>query len=392
MSIVAMQNLEPRLLFAAQKILFIRGGSGTGGFLDGGTLAQRDEELADINNLSTAKGNHGWGELANLLRSDGFTLEQRIEKNGRRIDLTKLDLSQYSTIVFGSNNADYTPFGNKTIVKALVSYVFAGGSTLFVSDANFGTSYGDAPSSDQDFLSRFGLAVNQDKGTYSLTRASNFRAPTHSILTGVDEIDGEGVSPGVRVAPVAGVTPQVIIGAKDTTRSNDSFDKGADRAVNGSDGALVVATAGLGRVAVAFDRNTFFNKNGAGTDLHRFDNSRYAKNLFEWLAGRTPARPVVQAEDFQFDASPQTLRISFNRYVGRSISTDDVRLINRRTGKVFSAKSVTLDESTRTAIFNFDRTFTSDNYRATLFAAGVTDTKGRHLSDDVVYDFHIPSN
>jgi hypothetical protein len=391
MPIVAMQNLESRLLFAAQKILFIRGASGTGGFLDGGTLAQRDEELADINNLSTAKGNHGWGELANLLRSDGFTLEQRIEKNDNRVDLTKLDLSQYSTIVFGSNNADYTPHGDKTIVKALVNYVFAGGSALFASDANFGTSYGDAPSSDQEFLGRFGLAVNQDKGTYSLTRAANFRAPAHPILAGVNEIDGEGVSPGVRVAPVAGVTPQVIIGAKDITRNNDSFAKGTDRAVTDSDGALVVATAGLGRVAVAFDRNTFFNKNGAGTDLHRFDNTRYATNLFEWLAGRTPARPQVQAEDFQFDASPRTLRISFSRYVGRSISTDDVRLINRRTGKVFSAKSVVFEESTRTAFFNFDRSFTPDNYRATLFASGVTDSKGKHLIEDVAYDFDVPS-
>jgi hypothetical protein len=207
----------------------------------------------------------------------------------------------------------------------------------------------------------------------------------------VNTIDGEGVSPGVRMAPIAGVTPQVIIGAKDLTRNNDSFGKGSDRAVTDSDGALVVAAAGLGRVAVHFDRNTFFNKNGAGTDLHRFDNTRYAKNLFEWLAGRSPARPQVQAEDFQFDTSPQTLRVAFNRYVGRSISTDDIRLINRKTGKVFSTKSVTFEESSITAIFKFNQTIPTGNYRATLFASGVTDTKGKHLADNVIYDFHIPA-
>src|SRR5439155_21286171 len=142
----SIQPLEARRFFAGDPILFIRGGSGTGGFLDGGTLAQRDEELADITNFSTAAKNHGWGELANLLRNDGFDPQQMIEKPSKPIDLTKLDLSQYKTIVFGSNNADYTPGGDKSIVKALVNYVFAGGSALFISDANFGTSYGDAPS------------------------------------------------------------------------------------------------------------------------------------------------------------------------------------------------------------------------------------------------------
>src|SRR5436189_5377631 len=105
------EPLERRLLFAGEKILFIRGGSGTGGFYDGGTLAQRDEELADINNTSTAGGNHGWGELAALLRGDGFSLAQMIEgpaSNNTAIDLTAINLSQYSAVVFGSNNATYS--------------------------------------------------------------------------------------------------------------------------------------------------------------------------------------------------------------------------------------------------------------------------------------------
>src|SRR5881392_2267959 len=88
----SIEPLETRVLFAAEKILFVRGGSNTGGFLDGGTRAQRDEELADINNFSTAKGNHGWGEFRNLLAADGFAVEQMIEKNDQPIDLTKINL------------------------------------------------------------------------------------------------------------------------------------------------------------------------------------------------------------------------------------------------------------------------------------------------------------
>src|SRR5207302_9000318 len=135
-----------------------------------------------------------------------------------------------------------------------------------------------------------------------------------------------------------------------------------------------VAEAGLGRVAIHFDRNTFFNANGAGTSLHRFDNARYAKNLFEWLAGRSFGRPQVQAEDFRYDQSPQTLRIAFNRYVARSLSTADIKLINRKTGAVVAATSETFESSSNTGIFKFSRTLSTGNYRVTLFAREVTDS------------------
>jgi hypothetical protein len=387
-----MQPLESRVLLSADKILFIRGGTGTGGFIDGGTLAQRDEELADINNLSTANGNHGWGELANLLRGDDFTPTEMIEKKNKPIDLANIDLSQYSVVVFGSNNANYRPNKDNTQVNALVNYVFGGGSALFVSDGNFGLTYDDAPSSDQAFLNRFGLAVNQDFGTYSLSRsAGDFRSLDHPILAGVNSFDGEGVSPGVVVSSVAGVTPQVIVGAKGDTRNNDRAGKGSNRPVTGNDGALVAAEAGLGRIAITFDRNTFFNANGAGTDLHHLDNTRYATNLFEWLAGRTPPRPQVQAAAFQENDLPQTLRIAFNRYVGRNISVDDLLLASRKSGRKFKVKSVSFEASSNTAIFTLDSSLPVGRYRATLFAQGVTDSKGKPLAGNVIYDFQTPS-
>ena len=62
-----------------------------------------------------------------MLRADGFSPQEMIEKPNKPVDLTGIDLTQYKTIIFGSNNADYTPFGDKSMVKALVNYVFAGG-------------------------------------------------------------------------------------------------------------------------------------------------------------------------------------------------------------------------------------------------------------------------
>ncbi len=237
---------------------------------------------------------------------------------------------------------------------------------------------------------RFGLNVNQDSGTYSLSRAADFRAPDHPILAGVNQIDGEGVSPGVIVANVPGVTPQVLVNAKGTTRNNDNATKGSDRPVTENDGALVVAEAGLGRVAISFDRNTFFNTNGAGTDLHHLDNEAYARNLFEWLAGRSPPRPQVQAESFQIeDDGSQKLRIAFNRYVGGSLSLDDVKLINRKTGAKIATAAVSFDASSNTASFTFARLLSPGNYRATLFAQGVTDAKGHPMAADVLFNFHV---
>ncbi|MFT4546272.1 MAG: hypothetical protein ACI8XO_003561 [Verrucomicrobiales bacterium] len=49
----------------------------------------------------------------------------------------------------------------------------------------------------------------------------------------------------------------------------------------------MVATFGSGRVAGHYDRNTFFNANGADTDINRLDNEAYSRNLFNWLAGNS---------------------------------------------------------------------------------------------------------
>jgi hypothetical protein len=315
MTIPMLEPLERRsLLSSAGTILFIRGGSGTGGFLEGGSLAQRDEQLSDITNTSTATDNKGWGQLAAALRDAGFTVEQRIEGpsgNNTPVPLQSLDLSRYDVIVFGSNNASYPT----AAVDAVENYVRNGGGALFISDANFGSNWRDAPDSDQPFLSRFGFVMNQDRGTYSVSRGGgDFLVGSHPILSGIDTIDGEGVSP-IRLADAApdGVFRQILVRARNLTRDNDGTSsanqfQGTGRAVDLRDGAVVLATAGIGRVVGHFDRNTFFNANGIGTDLTRFDNRAYALNLFGFLAGnvQTGSLSGVVFDDRNANGTRQT--------------------------------------------------------------------------------------
>ncbi len=145
--------------------------------------------------------------------------------------------------------------------------------------------------------------MNQDSGTYAITRgAGEFVVPDHPVFAGVNGFDGEGVSPAVLGPPPSGVGHALLARAEGTTRVNTppfgAQSQGELRAVSASDAALVVGVAGNGRFAVHFDRNTFFNAGGAGTDLTRLDNRRYAVNLFDWLA-RTPPAAALFADGFE---------------------------------------------------------------------------------------------
>ena len=277
------------------RVLFVRGADRSGGFLEAGNDSQRTEHLTDIFNASTSGGNHGWAELRMTLEEAGFLVEQITEtaenasgpSNGIHIDFETMDLSVYDAIVLGSNNAVY----DTAAVDAVEDYIRGGGSALFISDANYGSDWADASNSDQQFLDRFGLIMHQDQGTYSLVRSEgDFAAPDHPILTGVDRFDGEGVTPIEIGNLTGGVNATIVAGAKGSTRLNEppfgGNNQGPSRASNPAiDAALLVASAGEGKIAGHFDRNTFFNLNGAGTNINRFDNRQYALNLFGWLVG-----------------------------------------------------------------------------------------------------------
>jgi len=285
----------PAVAGDAPAVLFVRGGSGTGGFLEDGA----DEQLSDITDTSQAEKNHGYGELSQLLEGQGFTVAQVVEgpvENNTKIDLAAVGLDELDVLVFGSNNADYDASDRDLVAD----WVCGGGSALFISDANWGQDWSDAPDSDQTFLDAFDLVVNQDTGAYVLARATGDYVVDgvdmggHPILAGpdllvgtaddVDAFDGEGVSPLTVVDADPGVAPAILAGAEGDVRLNDDPGGGTIVPATVDDGALVVLEYGTGRIVGHFDRNTFFNRNGAGTDITRFDNAQYAANLFAWLA------------------------------------------------------------------------------------------------------------
>jgi hypothetical protein len=291
----------------APRVLFLRGADRSGGFLEANDDAGRSAQLSDIEDTTSGTVNRGWGELRATLESEGFVAEQVKEiaetpsgpAQGLPFPLTPALLANYAMVVFGSNNTRY----GSVAIDAVEDYLRQGGGALFISDANFGGDWADAPTSDQDFLDRLGLTMNQDHGTYALTRsAGEFLLPTHPIFAGVQAFDGEGVSPArVGVAP-PGVSHTLLTRAKGMTRANGPpfgvQGQGALRAVTPDDAALVIGLAQSGRFAVHFDRNTFFNAGGAGTDITRLDNRRYAVNLFNWLAQGGPG-DIVFANGFE---------------------------------------------------------------------------------------------
>jgi N-acetylneuraminic acid mutarotase len=288
------------------RVLFVRGADRSGGFTEAMDDAQRTANLGDVDDFTTGP-NRAWGELRATLESEGFLVTQVKETAetpsgpaaGLPAPLATLGLSSYATVVMGSNNAPY----GAPAVDVLEAYVRDGGGALFISDANFGSDWSDAPTSDQAFLTRFGVTMNQDHGTYALTRAgADFVVPAHPILAGVDAFDGEGVSPAFASAAVAGVQTTVVVRAKDQTRVNappfGPQNLGALRPVTASDAALLAGIAGNGRFAVHLDRNTFFNTGGVGSDITRFDNRTYAINLFGWLA-QSNGPPPLFADGFE---------------------------------------------------------------------------------------------
>lgn len=297
-------------------VLFVRGAERSGGFLEANAVANaggdadfsRTEQLADINDSTTGQNpqtnisNHGWGTLAQTLRDAGFTVSQITETlgagepatgqtQGTGVPFESLDLTQYDAIVFGSNNAAY----GQAAADAIETYLRNGGGAVFISDANFGGNWADASNSDQPFLNRLGLTANQDQGTYSLTRANNeFLVPDHPILENVDAFDGEGVTPVTvnNTLPV-GVAIDILARAENQVRRNDgtggNFQGTTDHSPDPNDAVLLAGTIDDGRFVWHFDRNTFFNDGGAGTDITRLDNQQLAVNLIEWVTIPEPA-------------------------------------------------------------------------------------------------------
>lgn len=292
---IAQSMVDPR----GRSILFVRGAHASGGATEGGTPAQRTEQLGDIFNNATNKGNHGYGTLRALLSFDGFTPTQMIESSTA---ITLAQLLKHRIVVFGSNNKVYS----SKEVQAFHGYIDRGGSALFISDANWGLTWEKAPASDNQFLARYGALVYQDSGhlpTMARTTAGRYLVADHPVLSGPDGIgkksdvnqyNGEGVSlfrittgsSGYQAARMVAATGLMV-------RLNTTSGKaGARRAATANDAAMVFVEKGNARIVGHFDRNTFFNLNGAGTDIHKLNNGQLALNIFRYLAS-VPARTTA---------------------------------------------------------------------------------------------------
>jgi hypothetical protein len=104
-------------------------------------------------------------------------------------------------------------------------------------------------------------------------------------------------------------------------------------------------------------------------------------------------RPAVNAATFLHEAPPPRLRFTFSQNVSASLSAADLLVQRLGTG----GGSVTVAEPTFTAGFT-TATFVlgggagalpDGNYRATLAAAGVTNSAGEPLPSDRVVDFFV---
>lgn len=273
-----------------KKVLFVRGADGTTGFLDRKAGSPNpDENVSDVGNGSLGASNHGFADLSELLLGKGFTVTQIEEQaGGKPVDLAAADLSSFSVVVFGSNNAPYS----QADAERLVRYVRDGGSVFFMADANWGADWRKASDSDTALAAPFGLQMNQDNGNPGdVLQADALLQPDHPILAGVKEIRGNGTSAITVSNPPAGASVIPLVKAKAPVRRNqgDGSQPGSTVVAGPNDFALVAVTLGKGRVAALFDRDTFFNANGGDgkTNLSDPGNKQLAQNLFTWLDNGT---------------------------------------------------------------------------------------------------------
>jgi hypothetical protein len=240
--------------------------------------------------------------------------------------------------------------------------------------------------------------MNQDNGVYPLTRdGGEFTAPDHPVLARVGAFDGEGVSPiTLPLARPAGVQIGLVVRARSNVRLNNGDANTANR-FQGTlrpairrDAALVLAHAGRGRVAAYFDRNTFFNTNGNGTDITKLDNRQLARNLFGWVADRRP--PGVRSVQFS-QGSPHVLRVTFNDNLHRSLTRSDVILHYGDAGPLMpgSRWAMSLNDSPAGTqlVIRIDATQPAARYQFQINRGRISDDAG-NANFLIRFNFTIP--
>jgi hypothetical protein len=252
-------------------------------FIYGSVPPGTDE--ADMIRL-TNTGRNGYSQFADLLHEEqGHNTSELRDTDPAINPLTLTTLKHYDLIVLGSNNRRYSQ-AEATVLR---QYVEGGGAVLALSDSRFGLSPdrsrnlpGAGEESDNDLMGQFGFHIEHDNYIVVDATIDRFVLPGHSVLHNLSHFRGEGVS----LIQVTGHMPTILVRGDGLPLTDGVTITGMDYAIT------AIAQLGAGRVAVTFDRNTFFNAgvNSDGTDIGQFNNRQYARNLINWLA--RPLAPV----------------------------------------------------------------------------------------------------
>ncbi len=220
----------------------------------------------------------GFSEFAATLANLGFGLTEMLDAD---VTLDDATLASYDVLVLSSNNRRF----NATEQQAVVDWVSAGGGMLAYSDSQFGFDEGRL--SDNDLLLPFNMFVHHDNFAGVFTIDTYLES---NYLTDGIAFKGEGVS----LVRVLGPPARMLAACQ----GGNCVLNSVDGPIQPNDAALAVAEFGAGRVAATFDRNTFFNPPGAGTNIDEADNREYLRRLVIWLSGLEPVDPngVVAGE------------------------------------------------------------------------------------------------
>lgn len=226
--------------------------------------------------LLSDTGGLGFSQFRDAILDLGYSPVEVLDDN---ITLDGAVLDDYRVLVLSSNNRGFGPAEQ----QAVVDFVTAGGGLFVYSDSQFG--FDEGRDSDNDILQHFNMMVMHDNfaGVFTISQYTQ----AHELTDGIT-FKGEGVSLVRVLGP-----PAVILA---DCQGGNCVLHPTDGPIQANDAALAVAEVGQGRVVVTFDRNTFFNPPGAGTNIAEVDNRAFAQRVITWLAG-----PPIHPADFDED-------------------------------------------------------------------------------------------
>lgn len=239
-------------------------------------------------------------QFREALEEVGFDLEERYDAS---VDLADPDfLGDYKVIILGSNQHRFT----QAEADAVAEWVKQGGGLVAWSDSAMGGLFSEPNvgigntkglDSNNDLTAQFGMEFLPDRGggvfTVSAWDEAHFINDYQVISdAGQDigvEFEGEGVSPIIVTEPAIRLA---------------SVPKGA---TTPQEAAVCYAEIGRGRVLGTFDRNTFWNTGGPGTDITKKDNREFTQRIILWVAGFGGNSQVLTAlHDEISSAFPET--------------------------------------------------------------------------------------